>query len=62
MRVEFLGAARHQQMDMPALRHRRPVCRLGGQLVALVHRDPVEKSESTRAAHMPAMLAPMTTA
>ena len=41
LRVEFLGTARHQEMDVPALRYRRAVGRLGGQVVAFVHGDPV---------------------
>ena len=36
--LEFLGAARHQQMHMPALRDGRPVRRAVGQFVALVDR------------------------
>ena len=39
--LEFLGAARHQQVHMPALRHCRPVCRAVRQRVALVDGHPV---------------------
>ena len=62
MRLELLGAAGHQQVDVSALRHRRAVGRLRRQVVALVHRHPVVEVREHRAAHMPAMLAPMTTA
>ena len=52
LRVEFLGAASHQQMHVPALRHRGAVGRLRGQLVAFVHRDPVvEVRQHARGAH-----------
>ena len=46
------GAARHQQVHVPALRHRRAVGRTVGQVVAFVHRDPVvEVGEHPRGAH-----------
>ena len=41
MLVELLGTARHQQVHVPALRHRGPVGWAVGQLVAFVDRHPV---------------------
>ena len=52
MRVELLRAARHQQMHVPALRHRRTVGRTVGQFVAFEHGDPVvEVRQHPRGAH-----------
>ena len=52
VRVELLGAARHQQVDVPALRHRRAVGRTVGKVVAFEHRDPVvEIRQHPRGAH-----------
>ncbi len=39
--LELLGAARHQQVHMPALGHRGPVRRAVGQFVALVDGHPL---------------------
>ncbi|BCI90676.1 hypothetical protein NIIDMKKI_58820 [Mycobacterium kansasii] len=49
-------------MQVAVLGNRGAVGRCARQLVALENRHPAEKSDSTRAAHKPAMLAPMTTA